>query len=254
MRRRVVATIEARMGSTRLPGKMALELYPDLPALGAVIERLGTCKTLDEIVVATSQDSVDDTVVDIAKRFDAAYFRGSEDDVLRRVVGAAKKVEASVVVLVTGDCSCISFSLIDEGVEFFLKNGYAFVSNCLTEGYPVGIDLQVVHMDALAKADAMAHKKPYCDDSNNFEHTNFFISNHPELFSIYQYPVPEKYNQPHIQLALDTAADLQVLRNIYARLYPKNHFFDIDDILALLEREPDILRSVNGSNANGLGY
>lgn len=225
---------------------MALELYPGLPALGAVIERLKHCSRVDEVVVATTTHASDDLLVSIAKDFKASYFRGSQDDVLGRVVSAAGQASAQAVVLVTGDCSCISPQLIDEGVTFFLGSDFDLVSNCLEDSYPVGIDLQVVRFEALRKSHEMALTEPYCRDTNNFEHTNYFIKTHPGLFRIYRYPAPGKYNRPDIQLALDTADDLEVMRRIYRNLYPQKRFFDIDDLLELFVNKPAVLDPLKG--------
>ncbi|MDD5072687.1 MAG: hypothetical protein PHX64_02375 [Candidatus Omnitrophica bacterium] len=249
----VYAVIEARMGSTRLPGKMALDLYPGLPALGAVIERLSACKNVKGVVVATTEKDSDDRLLPIAKRFGAGCYRGSETDVLGRVVGAGTVAAAKALVLVTGDCSCISPSLIDEGVDFFFKNAYDLVSNCLEDSYPVGIDMQVAGFSALSRAHETACRAPYNSDSNNFEHTNYFIKSHPELFSSYRYPAPAKFNRPDIHLALDTEADLEVMRRIYGRLYPVNKLFDTGDIIKLLDDEPGILEPLKGRSINRTG-
>jgi len=237
-----------------LPGKMAMELYPGLPALGAVIERLGACRYLDGIVVATTDSKDDDTLIDIADRFNALHFRGSEGDVLGRVIEAGRMVKADTLVLVTGDCSCISPSLIDEGIEFFGDNKYDLITNCLKSGYPVGIDLQVVKFSSLEKSYKIALREPYKSDINNFEHTNFFMKSHPDKFSIYNYQVPKNYQLPHLQLTLDTKEDLGVLKNIYKRLYPQNKLFDIDDILSLLKKEPEIMKPLKKLKVNRLGY
>jgi spore coat polysaccharide biosynthesis protein SpsF len=233
---------------------MGLELYPGLPALGAVIERIKQAKMVEEVVVATTINKEDNLLRGLASQFGAKCFRGSEDDVLGRVVGAGRASKADILVLVTGDCSCISSSLIDAGVTFFLKNNYDLVSNCLEDTYPIGIDLQVVDFKALEKAYDMAKQEPYKEDKNNLEHTNFFMRSHPEVFSVYQYPASQKYQRPDIQLTLDTAADLEVIRNIYRRLYPKKKFFDIGDILELLDKEPGILKPQHGLKVNRLGY
>ena len=250
----VYATIEARMNATRLPGKMAKELCPGLPALGAVIERLKACRRLDGVIVATTDAKDDDRLVSIAGDFGALYFRGSQADVLGRVVGAGETAGADILVLVTGDCSCVSPSLIDEGVEFFIKNRYDLVTNCLTAGYPAGIDLQVAKFASLKKAHVMAQREPYRSDPNNFEHTNFFLKNHPDIFSVYNYPVPDGYRFPELQLALDTPEDLEVIRAIYQKLYPLDRSFDLDSILDLLKREPGILEPLKSLKIDRLGY
>lgn len=249
-----VATIEARMSATRLPGKMALELYPGLPALGAVIERLKACEKIDGIVVATTDKSADEPLAAMAKKYGADCFRGSESDVLGRVVGAGASAGADIVALVTGDCSCISPLLIDEGIEFFINKSYDLVSNCLEDTYPVGIDMQVASFQALLKAHDLASHEPYCDDARNFEHTNYFIKAHPDIFNIYRYPAPEKYRRTDIQLTLDTEADLAVLRKIYSRLYRRDRIFDIDDIIKLIDSKPGILDPLKVMKINRLGY
>lgn len=251
--KKIIATIEARMGASRLPNKMAVELYPGLPALGAVIKRLKAASRLDDIVVATTIKKDDDILVDIAARHDAGCFRGSETDVLGRVVGAGREYKADILVLVTGDCSCISPSLIDEGIDFFLKNDYDLVTNLIQETYPVGIDLQVVKYSSLAKSYEMAQLPGNRSNTNNFEHTNYFIRTHPDTFRIHHYIARDKYHRPDIILALDTPADLEVLRRIYSKLYPKNKYFDIDEILGLLNKEPDILKPLKGLNIDRVG-
>lgn len=242
------------MGATRLPGKMALELYPGLPALGAVIERVKAAKQVDQVIVATSNKERDDEIEAIARTHGVDAFRGSEDDVLGRVIGAGEHGGADALVLVTGDCSCISPSVIDEGVSLFFSEGCDFLSNCLEDTFPQGIDAQVVSLEALKKAHDLASAEPHCQDSNNFEHANFFMRNHPELFSIYTYRAPQKYHRPDIELLLDTPQDLVVIRNIYERLHGRGKLFDVDDILELIDREPDILKDIIGLTVNRVGY
>jgi spore coat polysaccharide biosynthesis protein SpsF len=99
----------------------------------------------------------------------------------------------------------------------------------------------------------MAQQPPYCSDTNNFEHTNFFIRTHPDIFRIHHYLAPKKYSRTDIVLALDTPLDLEVLRKIYSKLYPKNRFFDIDDIFKLLKKEPDILKPLESLNIDRVG-
>ncbi len=253
-RQRVVATIEARMGATRLPGKMALELAPGLPALGAVIQRVRAAPRIDEVVVATSTEARDGAIVAIADRFGVRAFRGSEDDVLGRVVGAGAFAGADVLVLVTGDCSCISPMILDAGIALFFERGCDLLSNCLEDTFPPGIDVQVVRFPALQRAYAMAQEEPYRSDRNNFEHVNYFIRNHPNAFSIYHYTAPPRYHRPNLELLLDTPTDLAIMRAIYARLHPQNPRFDLDDLLTFADREPEIFLRAQRQQINRVGY
>lgn len=251
---RVVATIEARMGATRLPGKMALELHPGLPALGAVIERVQRAARIDEVVVATSTESCDDAIVVTAERFGVRAFRGSETDVLGRVVGAGIFAGADVLVPVTGDCTCISPMILDAGIALFSERGCDFLSNCLEDTFPQGIDVQVVRFVALQRAYAMAQGEPHGYDQNNFEHVNYFIRNHPETFSIHRYTAPPQYHRPNLTLLLDTPMDLDMMRKIYARLYLATPRFDLDDLLALVHQAPEMFARAQEQQVNRVGY
>lgn len=253
-KRKVVATIEARMGATRLPGKMALELFPGLPALGAIIERVQAAQQIDEVIVATSTEPRDDSIVAIARRFGVRAFRGSETDVLGRVVGAGAFVGADTLVLVTGDCACISQKILDTGIMEFFARDCDFLSNCLKDTYPQGIDVQIVRFSALERAHAMVQKEPYRSDPNNHEHTNYFIRTHPAMFTIHEYTAPAHYHRPELTLLLDTPADLAMLRAVYKRLYPLKPRFDIDDILALVDNEPALFASAQQPSINRVGY
>lgn len=251
---RVIATIEARMGATRLPGKMAIELAPGLPALGAVIERVRRAACIDGVVVATSTESRDDAIAAIAERFGVHAFRGSETDVLGRVVGAGASAGADVLVSVTGDCSCISPMVLDAGIALFLERGCDFLSNCLEDTFPQGIDVQVVRFAALQRAYAMAQEEPYRRDQNNFEHVNYFIRNHPDMFSMHRYTAPPQYHHPNLILLLDTPLDLDMMRNIYTQLYSKNPQFDLDDLLRFVKVAPDMFVRVREQQVNRVGY
>lgn len=251
---RVVATIEARMGSTRLPEKMATELFPSLPALGAVIERVQRATHIDDVVVATSTEARDGAIVAIAERFGALVFRGSEQDVFGRVVGAGASARADILVLVTGDCSCISPTILDWAIAEFSVRTCDFLSNCLEDTFPPGIDAQVVRFASLQHAYALARVEPHNQNANNFEHVNYFLRNHPDTFSIHRAIAPPRYHRPDLELLLDTPADLVMMRSIYAHLYPKNPRFDLDDILAFADAYPNVFASAQQPGVNRVGY
>lgn len=251
----IIATIEARMGSNRLPGKMTMEIAPGLTALGAVIDRLQHSRTIDGIVVATTADARDDALAAIATAAGVGCFRGSEDDVLGRVVGAGTAARADMLVLVTGDCTCVSPFVIDAVVEEFRKSDDCdLLSNCLEDVFPIGIDAQVVRMQALRDAYVLAQSEPYRNDTNYTEHTTYCLRQHPERFRTRQYRGLAEYHRAGLVLALDTAADLAVMRAMFARLHRSGTCFEIGSLLELLDHEPEILAPLARVTVDRWGY
>src|SRR3989344_590623 len=135
--KKIVATIEARMTSSRLPGKVLLPLA-DKPALERLLERIRTSAYVDEIVVATTTNRADDPIVSLASRLNVTYFRGSENDVLSRVLLAAQSVHGDIIVELTGDCPLINGELVDRGIEEFFSHDVDYASNTIHRSYPAG--------------------------------------------------------------------------------------------------------------------
>ena len=150
---RVVASIEARMNSSRFPGKMLSDLS-GRPALIRLVDRLRRATTLDAIVVATTAEPADDPLARAVEAAGIACFRGSESDVLNRVVEAHRTMATEIVVEVTGDCPLTDPKVIDHGVNTFLAHDVDVVSNVAKPSFPIGIDVQVFGLPALAKVEA----------------------------------------------------------------------------------------------------
>src|SRR3954447_3652730 len=142
MSRRVVASIEARMGSSRLPGKVLADIR-GVPALTRLVRRLRRATKLDGIVLATSTSPADDALEKWAAAEDVAIYRGSEDDVLHRVVHAQKSQRSDIIVEVTGDCTLTDPELIDMGIETFFANDCDVACNVIVPSYPMGTAVQV---------------------------------------------------------------------------------------------------------------
>ena len=138
---KVVASIEARMGSSRLPGKSIRKIL-DKPMLELMIERVKECKEVDDIVVATSSNKKDNVIAELASKLDVNYFRGSENDVLDRVLNAAKMIKADVIVELWGDCPLIDPEILDDLVTFYKKNNLDCIGTSLPnfkKEFPLGI-------------------------------------------------------------------------------------------------------------------
>jgi spore coat polysaccharide biosynthesis protein SpsF len=221
----VVAIIQARMGSTRLPGKVLLDLAGE-PMLVRDMNRLARAEMLDEVVIATTVEPADDAIVDLCQEHDWHYFRGSEADVLDQYYRTAQEYQADVVVRVTSDCPLIEPQVVDRVVREFLKrqSEIDYAANTLQpRTFPRGLDTEVVRFDALERAWR--------------EHVTRYIRGHPELFK--SYGVLSEEALSYMRWTVDTSEDLALVRRIY------EHFghdrFSWREVLALLEQYPEWL-------------
>lgn len=231
---RTVATIEARLGSTRLPGKVLAEIS-NRPALEIMVERLRLVPELDGIVIATTTAAADDAIEQFARRLGVGSWRGSEDDVLARVLDAATAHEADVIVELTGDCPLIDPAIVSRVVRHYRHAGVDYASNVLTRTYPIGMDTQVFSRAILAD---VARRT---DDATDREHVSLYIYRHPEIYSLANVPAPPEETRPDLRLTLDTAEDLAVIRAVHSALATtEGPGFPLSSILGFLDARPDI--------------
>jgi len=227
---KVVATIEARMGSSRLPGKVLLEAV-GRPLLSLMIERVRRARYVDEIVVATSTAGRDDAIVELCAREGIAAFRGSEDDVLGRVVAAGRAHDAEVAVLLTGDSPLIDPLVIDQHVVTFLSAHpfVDYVANCEVSSYPVGLALQVLAWKTLAETAELTADRP----GPFREHVGWYVRRHPEEYRRLDVVAPPGLSNPHFRITLDTPDDYRRIREVFESLYPRQPAFGTAEVLAL---------------------
>lgn len=228
---RIVCFIEARMRSTRLPGKVLMPILGK-PMLELMIERLRRARTLDGIVVATTDGEADQPIADLAARLGVGCFRGSEDDVLARVLGAARAHGADVIVETTGDCPLHEPALIDKVVSDFRLGGADFVSNILPYSTPRGTDCRVFTTDALDEINRTS------DDPADHEHVSLHFWEHPEKYRLRNVVTELPAEVTEYRLTVDTPEDFELVRRVYEALYPSNPAFTLSDVLELLRREP----------------
>ncbi len=226
----VAAVIQARMTSTRLPGKVLL------PAAGREmlahqVGRVRRARRVDAICIATIVNAADDPVVALAEREGAFWFRGSEGDVLDRFGKAADSVGATTVIRLTGDCPLVDPGLIDEAVEAFRADPVDYLSNGLEPSWPAGLDIEVMTAKALRIAALEA-----ADDYER-EHVTPFIYRHPDRFTLRNIRCPEPLAMH--RWTLDEAADYELIRRILEALVPCNPDFGWRDFLDLLAVHPD---------------
>jgi spore coat polysaccharide biosynthesis protein SpsF len=229
---KVVATIEARMTSTRLPGKVLLSAL-GRPMLHHLVSRLRAVPSIDEIVLATTTNSTDDPLMAFAAAEKLTAFRGSEDDVMARVIDAAEHGGADVVVEITGDCPIIDPDLVEQTIRMFFHHDADYVSNALVRSYPDGMDTQVFSLEALRRSASMT------SDPLDREHVSRHICRHPELFSRVHLIAPPSLHWPELGLTLDELADYQLLKKIIETLGPADPLFGCHDAIQLLRTNPE---------------
>lgn len=230
-----VGIVQARTGSTRFPGKV-LKPIAGRPMLSHIIERLRSAGTLDTIVIATTALPQDQPIIDLAEQAGVAWYAGSEEDVLARYAEAAEMVRADLVVRVTGDCPLIDPNTVDGVVRYFLAHDFDYVGAGVSSGLPRGLDTEVFSRQALDRAHRLAQGAPAR------EHVTLYIYRHPELFRCARYPAPPELQRLGWRLCVDEEADFRLIEEIYNRLYRPGGIIEIRDVLALLDREPELLK------------
>lgn len=234
MSERIIASIEARMGSSRLPGKVLMDIHGK-PALARLVDRLRACRTLTDIVVATSTDPRDDAIANWAQDYGVAVFRGSEEDVLDRVAKAQAALSSDIVVEITGDCPLLDPEIIDLGVESFLVNTCDILTNARVESYPAGTDVQVYRLAALQDVAARIN------DAAVREHVTLYFYENPDLYRCVHLLAPASLRWPGLRCQLDYAEDLAFIRAVYAELMPLHGpLFGLPVLIDLLKRVPEL--------------
>ncbi len=236
MSARPIAIIQARLGSTRLPGKVLADLG-GAPLLARMIERLQAAKSLAGVVVATPEGERDAPIRALAASLGVPCFAGSEDDVLSRYAGAAASCGADPVVRLTSDCPLIDPEIVDLCVETFLATpGCEYLS--LGGSFPDGLDTEVIGAATLRRAHADARLR------SEREHVTPFVWKRPDVFRCTSVTFPERLG--HLRWTVDEARDLELVRAVFTRLHTPDRIFGWRDIVALLAAEP----SLSGLNAH----
>jgi len=233
---KVAAIIQARMGSSRLPGKVLMDISGK-PMLEHIVERLKKCRKLDEIIIATSDLPEDKVLVKFAKDRGYKITTGSVYDVLSRYLKAAREVGADYVVRVCADCPLISPEVIDEIVEKHLSaKNVDYTSNVDKRTFPLGLDIEILSTKVLEKEERLA-KEPHCR-----EHVTIFIREHPEMFKIQTVEAKGIMRRPDLRLTVDTMDDLLLIREIYSELYSGKDIVDIKEVIKLFGCKPELMK------------
>jgi spore coat polysaccharide biosynthesis protein SpsF len=227
---KVVAIVQARTGSTRLPGKVLKDLGAE-SMLSRVVTRLRRARLINEVLVATTDLAVDDLIVAECRKCSVPVSRGDERDVLDRYFRAAQLAKAEVVVRITSDCPLIDPEITDKTIAAFFEARPDYASNVMQRMYPRGLDTEVMSVAALERAWRQA-RKPYERD-----HVTPYIYEHPEEFKLLSVAGDEDHGS--LRWTVDTPEDLEFVRAVYGR-FPPDAAFSWRDVLDLLRREPQL--------------
>jgi len=224
----ISAIIQARMGSTRLPGKVLMTLC-EKSVLENIIDNLLKSKYIKKVIIATTDTSEDDEIEFVISKTNATVFRGSESDVLDRYYNAAKINKIKNVIRITGDNPIIDYRLLDECIEKFYNNKIDYFR---TEELPLGMGFEIFTFDALEKAHLNAtksyereHVTPYLYDTNN-------------KFNMLSYKYLRDYSG--YRLTIDTQEDFEVVKSIYEDLYTQKNYFLLEEVIEFLNKNPKI--------------
>jgi len=227
-----VLLVQARMGSSRLPGKVLADLAGDT-MLARVVERLRRATRIDATVIATSTEAVDDAVVREAERLGCGVHRGPVDDVLERYLGAARVHEAGVVVRVTSDCPLLDARVVDDAVAA-LGRAVDYASITHVRSFPRGLDVEALHRDTLERIARLG------TSSTAREHVTAFVMERPELFCVRH--VRAESDDSDLRWTVDTPEDLALVRTLYATFDLGAAPLPYEQLVAEMRARPSLAR------------
>jgi spore coat polysaccharide biosynthesis protein SpsF len=229
----IVAVIQARMGSTRLPGKVLLDVSGE-PLLFHVVARAEAMRQVDAVVVATSSLARDDAIEGLCQDRGWACFRGDEEDVLDRYYRAAQWATAEHVVRVTSDCPLVCVEEADRVIERHLEARSDYAHNITVWGgqTPLGTGVEIFTFDAL-EVSWREGQEPH-----HREHVDEYVGEHPERFHIEVVVASPALRRPELRLTVDTPDDLELVREIYRRLYHPGQVIPLAEVVSLLDANP----------------
>ncbi len=227
------------MSSTRLPGKVLKNIpNSDLTMIELMVNRARKSMLSDEVIVATTTEPTDDPLCDRLKNKNINFYRGSEENVLRRVLNTAKSNNVDIIVEVTGDCPILDHTIIDQSIGFFLKQKTEYVGNtCISNAYPRGMDVKVFSTKTLEKVNSLTQ------NPDDLEHVSLFIYNNRDIFQCTPLPAPKFKVHPKTRLTVDYLEDLELVLKI---IEAKGVDCSFEQIVKLLESNPELMQ-INGN-------
>jgi spore coat polysaccharide biosynthesis protein SpsF len=223
--------VQARMGSTRLPGKVLKEVLGK-PLLGHLLDRLRAVQGVDKIVIATSYDAEDQPIIDFCEKNEVAYFKGAKDDVLLRYYEAARLCTADIIVRITADCPLIDPDVISGALHYMKTHDRSYVSNTINRTYPRGMDFEIFTKQVLGWANEFA------TDAYDREHVTPYMLGSLCEEDLVDFALDKDYS--HYRVTVDEPADYWAVRAVLMELSPKL-VTNTADVIGVLQRRPDIV-------------
>ena len=238
---KVVAIIQARMGSSRLPGKVLKDILGK-PMLWHLVKRVQKAKYVDDVVIATTGNKEDDSLEKFAAHNNLGIYRGSENDIVDRFFNGAKKYDSDVVVRVWGDCPLIDPDLIDKVLLEFISGSYDYASNSHPATYPLGMNFEVYSFKSLERIwketnDMFYRQYPF----------EYVYANRDSFRALYD---NNAVDLSHIHLTVDYIEDFQLVTGIFENLYSDKKTFHLEDILRFLQTHPALIETNKGLARN----
>jgi spore coat polysaccharide biosynthesis protein SpsF len=234
-----VVIIQVRMSSTRLPGKVLKKLN-GITVLESLLNQLNYSKLLNDKIIATTSNSEDDVIVNFCKSKEIKCFRGSQDDVLDRYYNCAKKFSINTILRITSDCPLMDPQVVDNVIDFYLKNSYDYVNNFYKRTYPYGNDVEIFSLKVLEKVWEKATKP------SEREHVTPYIYNNPDEFSLGW--IENKENLSEFHWTIDRKEDLIFVQNIFKKISKRPIL--MKDIIDVIKDDPSLLEINKNTNPN----
>jgi len=239
-----VAIIQARISSTRLPGKV-LKKIEGKTVLEHVIDRVKAAKKLDDVIVATTVEKEDLEIVKLCANLGISVFCGPEDDVLDRYYQTARLFKVDHIIRITSDCPLIDFKVIEDVVDLYFKKNADYATNTIPETFPDGEDVEIFSFKTLKIAWENAKL------SSQREHVTPYIKNNPNIFKIIN--LKSNINLNNKRWTIDEPEDFEFIKIIYKNLYPKDSLFGMETILNYLRKNPEV-EKINKNIIRNEGY
>jgi len=232
---KIIAVIQARMSSTRLPDKVLADIEGK-PLIWHIFNRLQKISSISEVVISTTNKSTDKPLIEFAKKENIAYFAGSENDIIDRIYKTGEKFSCDVLVKINADCPLIDIKLIENGINLFIssKNKPDLVTNCVEETFPEGMQYSIFNFSII--------KKIWLTLKESFWREYFyrFMLENKNDFSIIN--IKNEQDLSKLRWTVDYQEDLEFVKKIYNKLYTKNQFFGMNEIINVLKENPEIAK------------